>query len=292
METAFVKKDFEELNKLTLYGSLCDGAKAEIYWFNAIDRDDAAFGQTVMMHHHDFFEIHFILKGSIVYGFENKSVEVSQNTYVIIPAGVPHIIESYSQDTLKTSIAVRIDEQEPLFRALTKNGCSAFAINGQIASGIEFCGKRAKKGIPYVESIIKNRIFEILCDIAGEFEYENPPQRNESEYDKRLFKAKQFVNDNPGVFIAAKELARYCNISLKQLNRIFFRYENCSVLQYIHSLKMEQAKTMLEDSAATLGEISEVLGFSNVYYFSKFFSQRAGQSPSRYREKIKKERLR
>lgn len=288
MEVSFIKKDFEELNKSDLHGKLCEGV-AELFWFNAIDRDDAAFGQTVMMHHHDFFEIHFILGGRIVYGFEKDRAEVTCNTFVIIPAGVPHIIESYSQDMLKASIAVRIDEGEALFKALSQKGCRAFAINGQVALGIEFCVKSAKKRIPYAQSIIKNRIFEILCDIAGDFEAVSLPQNNVSEYDRRLFKAKQFVNDNPNVFINAEELAKYCNISLKQLNRIFEKYENCSVLEYIHSLKTEQTKKLLTESQATLSAISEALGFSSVYYFSRFFSKNTGVSPSEYRERINKE---
>ena len=284
MEKAFAKIDFEELNKLNLYGRLCEAADAELYWFNTIDRADAAFGQTMKTHHHDFFEIHFILGGRIVYVFGQERAEAEANSIVVIPAGVPHMIESFTTDMLKSSIAVRIDGSEAIFKGLRSKGCMALKMQDKLCRGIAFCTEIAGKQLPYKEILIKNRIFEILCDIAGEFDFEVQKSAVETDdRDVRLFKAKQFIKDNPNVFIGCEELARYCNISAKQLNRIFIKYESTPLLQYIHTEKLEQAKKMLTESEATVSDVSETLGFSSVYYFSRFFTKHIGMSPVEYR---------
>lgn len=285
MEKAFSKKDFEELNKLKLYGKLCDGVDTELYWFNTIDRADAAFGQTMKTHHHEFFEIHFILGGRIVYVFGQDRAEAVANSVVVIPAGVPHMIDSFTSDMLKSSVAVRINGGEAIFKGLCAKGCMALKLQDAICDGIAFCADTAGRQLPYKETLIKNRIFEILCDIAGEFDFTSQKISPEADArDLRLFKAKQFIKDNPNVFIGCEELARYCNISAKQLNRIFLKFENKPLLQYIHAEKIDQAKKMLTESDATVSDISETLGFSSVYYFSRFFTKHIGVSPAEYRK--------
>lgn len=292
MDRSFVKKDFDELKKLKLYGRLCESVDAELYWFNCIDREDAAFSQTLKKHHHDFFEIHFVLNGRMVYNFDSGTAVAEAPSVLIIPAGEGHTIESYSSDMLKVSVAVKIGENEPLYAGLFENGRRAMSVEGRTVDDIAFCAEMSGKSIPYRERLVKERIFAILCNIAGELSV--PSQRQTpfsiwDEPDMRLFKAKQFIKDNESIFPSCEELARYCNISVKQLNRIFLKYEEITLLKYIHSEKISQAKTMLSGEKLSLNEVSESLGFSSVYYFCKFFTSHTGISPGAFKkEKCKK----
>ena len=289
MERIFTKKDFEELNKLKLYGKLNSSSETELYWFNTIDRDDAAFGQTKMTHHHVFFEIHFILGGRIVYVFGKKRAVAQEGDMIIIPSGIPHAIESYTDDMLKSSIAVKIDENEALYKTLSRKGCLPIKLDKYTEDTIAFCADSAVKSLLFKENLIKNRIFELLCSIAGECEPTSIKSEENIEaahFDIRLFKAKQFLKDNPSVFIGCDELAKYCNLSSKQLNRIFLKYENITLLQYIHNEKIGQAKKLLTDGKNTVSQMSELLGFSSVYYFSRFFTKHVGISPAEYRKRL------
>ena len=285
MEKKFTKKDFEPLKRLRLYGRMCEGIDATLYWVSCMDSEDAVFSQTIKTHHHDFFEIHFVLSGNIVYSFNSVRQVVSSPAFLIIPDGVSHTIESYCPDMLKVSFAVKINEAEPLFEGLSEKGCRAISVDERFSGDIAYCTETAKSRMPYKETLIKNRIFELLCGIAGESD--SGTLKREvgvaQERDVRLFKAKQFIRDNPSVFVGCKELAQYCNISPKQLNRIFMKYEGMPLLKYIHTEKLEKSKELLL-KGGTLSEISDSLGFSSVYYFSKFFTDREGISPGVYRK--------
>lgn len=285
MDKKFTKKDFEPLKRLRLYGRMCEGVDATLYWVSCMDSEDAVFSQTIRTHHHDFFEIHFVLSGNIVYSFNNVRQVVSSPAFLIIPDGVSHTIESYSSDMLKLSVAVKISGDEPLSAALTEKGCVAVSVDRDTAEYVTFCIETAQKRSPYKETLIKNRTFELLCLIAGECDGGVAKQYNDgaTESDVRLFKAKQFIKDNPSVFVGCKELAQYCNISPKQLNRIFLKYEGIPLLKYIHSEKLERAKGELL-KGRTLSEISDSLGFSSVYYFSKFFTDREGITPGAFKK--------
>ncbi len=52
---------------------------------------------------------------------------------------------------------------------------------------------------------------------------------------------------------------------------------------YLLERKVSTAKQLLKNTAMSITEIAHQLGFGNCHYFSAFFSQRVGMSPSEYR---------
>jgi len=128
-------------------------------------------------------------------------------------------------------------------------------------------------------------VVEILYMLSGIRE----KKRSFSEDNKtdiRLLKAKQFIADNMHSFLGCEDVAGYCYISVKQLNRIFLKYENTTLLAYIHAEKIRFAEAYLKEDRLSLKEISDRLGFSSVYYFSAFFTRHTGVAPGEYRKKI------
>ena len=87
-------------------------------------------------------------------------------------------------------------------------------------------------------------------------------------------------------FLCCEDVAGYCYLSVKQLNRIFLKYERITLLTYIHREKLRAAETMLKEGERSVQEISEILGFSSVYYFSAFFTKHIGLTPRQYRKEV------
>ena len=56
-----------------------------------------------------------------------------------------------------------------------------------------------------------------------------------------------------------------------------------SIGAYIADKRLARAKELLADDALSVGEISELLGFGSQRYFSTFFKERTGMSPTAYR---------
>ena len=93
-----------------------------------------------------------------------------------------------------------------------------------------------------------------------------------------------FIADNPDRFFTCEEIASYCYLSVKQLNRLFLKYERTSLLSYIHNKKINDAKMLLQKGDLNSVDVSEKLGFSSVYYFNRFFSKHTGKTPGEYRK--------
>ena len=58
-------------------------------------------------------------------------------------------------------------------------------------------------------------------------------------------------------------------------------------LQYRDNLIVKKAKVLLKLEEITISEISEILGFTDVAYFSRFFKKHVGMSPSIFAKKDK-----
>ncbi len=286
----FDRRDFDSLKRLSPSGTVSDSLSFDLHWLNVMDASEALTNQTTQMHYHNFFELHFLLKGKMTYLIEDATCELDEGTCIVIAPGYLHGVESYSSDLLKFSMTFLVGTDDPLYTMIVaKSGhiCSA----DPFKDSIRFMCDIASSNISHAEYVIKNRAFEILCLMCGSLKNEKRhPSRNflSKDGDMRLFKAKRFIEDNAQLYLGCEDVASYVGISSKQLGRIFLRYEGISLRDYIHKKKAEEAKRMLEETDLPLAMISDGLGFSGVCYFNNFFVKHFGISPGKYRKNKEK----
>jgi AraC-like DNA-binding protein len=65
--------------------------------------------------------------------------------------------------------------------------------------------------------------------------------------------------------------------------RVFKVTYGITPYNYLLEHKMKTAKMLLKNTAMSISELAQYLGFANAHYFSNFFSKRAGISPKEYR---------
>ena len=113
----------------------------------------------------------------------------------------------------------------------------------------------------------------LLFGIMGQLGKGNGNSQHHTDCDDRVIKAKKYVEDNFDVFFTCQEVASYCKISEKQLGRLFVKYENMSLLEYIHIKKLEAIKKLLSDKEFSHKQISDTLGFSSPQYYGSFLKR-------------------
>jgi len=80
--------------------------------------------------------------------------------------------------------------------------------------------------------------------------------------------------------IDMKALAASNNVGYSYFRRMFKEYTGISPHQYHLDLKIMRAKELLISSNKSIKEICFELGFDSSHYFSRFFKQKVGVSPS------------
>lgn len=97
-----------------------------------------------------------------------------------------------------------------------------------------------------------------------------------------IFEAINFILENNDVTLC--EIADKYNISKEYFCRLFKNYTGCTMIKYVNSMKIQNAKKMLRETNKSIGEISELAGFQSHSYFSLQFRKFTGISPIEYRE--------
>ncbi len=103
-----------------------------------------------------------------------------------------------------------------------------------------------------------------------------------------LQSACDYMNENyadPTLKIA--HVAARCDMSPKYFRTVFRQMYNTSPSQYLIDRRLQTAVKLLTEGNLRVGEVAEIAGFSDVYYFSKLFKARFACSPGEYRKRQK-----
>lgn len=93
----------------------------------------------------------------------------------------------------------------------------------------------------------------------------------------------RYFNENYTKDINIDEYAKSLHVSTCWFNRRFKQVTKVTPLQYILSLRLSNAKMLLETQDYNVTETSYAVGFHNPLYFSKLFKKHIGMSPSEYK---------
>lgn len=100
----------------------------------------------------------------------------------------------------------------------------------------------------------------------------------------KLFTFKQLIEQTITQNIPIQRYATNLNISVYELNNMCKKTFQVSAKQYILNQKLIEAKRLLIYSELTVAEIAYHLGFEDNSYFTRFFKQKTGYTPTRFVE--------
>lgn len=75
----------------------------------------------------------------------------------------------------------------------------------------------------------------------------------------------------------------------KYLSTVFKKHVGVGIVEYLHSVRVQHACTMLHQGFSSVSDVAFRCGYSDAQYFSKVFKNRMGVSPRVYMEKVRVE---
>jgi transcriptional regulator GlxA family with amidase domain len=82
------------------------------------------------------------------------------------------------------------------------------------------------------------------------------------------------------------EMARLSGLPERSFTRRFQQATGMSPLEYVHTLRMEEAKQMLESGSAPIEAIAGEVGYEDAGFFSRLFKRRVNLTPAQYRKRF------
>lgn len=95
------------------------------------------------------------------------------------------------------------------------------------------------------------------------------------------------IRESPGRVPTIAALARQAGYSVDHFSRVFLKVMRARPQDYIIHAKIERARQLLSESDLTIGMVAEALGFRDIYFFSRQFRQKTGQTPTEFRRGLR-----
>ncbi|MBR6633079.1 MAG: helix-turn-helix transcriptional regulator [Clostridia bacterium] len=110
---------------------------------------------------------------------------------------------------------------------------------------------------------------------------------NVAHSDVKTQEVLHYIEENFRERISLDELCFLYGTNKTSLCNGFKDTYGSTIINYINRLKIKEAKRLLRDGKYNLTQISTMVGFSSIHYFSRIFKQYENQSPSAYIKSIK-----
>lgn len=107
-----------------------------------------------------------------------------------------------------------------------------------------------------------------------------------SESNDIIKKTCTYIEDHLSEDISISTLCDISNKNPKQLNRLYQKEFQLSVLEYIIKCRLKKARELLLFSNCSITTIATATGFNSLHYFSNLFKEKMGVSPQEYRKNI------
>jgi AraC family transcriptional regulator, arabinose operon regulatory protein len=95
------------------------------------------------------------------------------------------------------------------------------------------------------------------------------------------------IKKDPGHNYTIRELAKENSFSQDYFCRLFKKYVNITPHTFISDIRIDNAKQLLISSNHPVTRIAEILGYNDIYHFSKRFQEKTGMSPMAFRKSWK-----
>lgn len=104
-------------------------------------------------------------------------------------------------------------------------------------------------------------------------------ERSDEDMTKKII---NYLAGNVAGNISFEDVCRYSCIGRTNLKIMFKEQTGKSIMEYYRNLKIEEAKKMIREGLHNFTEISEILGYASVQYFSRHFKKSTDMTPSQY----------
>ncbi len=240
-----------------------------------VDKNEYAETTSVFNPNLNSYELIYKLCGNTILNFNSKQYNIEGGTIYILPKGNNN---NYSVERKIPGECIDIFFQcdKPLVnkvfvKKVTQNSKIETLFNKS------FSVWAAKNQGYYLQCI--SIIYQILYELQDQLYISKDKLA-------KIKPALKYIESNfTNAKISCNELSKLCNISYSYLKKLFLEQYKLSPQKYINKMRINYACDLLREGKYTTTQIAEMSGFSDVFYFCKFFKKSMGITPTQFKNK-------
>jgi AraC-like DNA-binding protein/mannose-6-phosphate isomerase-like protein (cupin superfamily) len=272
------------------------------------------------LHRHEYFEMLFVEKGSLINRFKGAEIQMKTGDVLIMKPYVLHVLEdvwrkqpgkAYCCSFLPQAVDSNIRSLEELksssspsgyffkpFMPLVAEGVSAIQIKlhprqcGVLAGLFEQLRKTTHEHTERGNALTRCRFLDLLEFLARHFErgrvrsqtVEGDLATPVSRYQAGMHKALNYIHDHFQEPLMLEAMAAMSGASRTYFCRFFKHETGMTFLDYLTGLRIERACVLLRDTTANALDVCCQVGFNNYTHFGRQFKKSTGMSPAEFRK--------
>ena len=250
-----------------------------------------AKGGGVPLHRHDDdYQIQLIYAGSAGVRVNDSKYFVKSGDIIFVKKGDTHEFRVVSDEVLKT---LEVKFSNPGAEELELIGSISELFSDQdnrIYTLFNIIVQEGYRKYPCYKKMSTTLMIESLIHMArlcmgedgGKYDIVTEKVRKGKSRSAMIQSVTDYIYRHLDTHFTLKEMADECGYNQDYIYRTISNELGMSCVQYINSIKFEEAKKMIQYTELSISEICWNLGFDSLQYFSRFFSQRAKMSPTEY----------
>lgn len=255
------------------------------------------------VHYHDFFEIIFIVKGTMKVVIERQEFFPQMSDIVLVPPKTEHgFFQNESDECFYYTILFNIelidnDEKSATYKKYLvpyKNKAElkeyfikkGTAFSAKIFPSVTYLIRHRHERYTTNELMIKSKLCELIFyfqEILVEDKIRDI-KNSEKLNVTRLKPVLNYIYQNFNRKISVREIADYAGYSESYFMTLFKKTTNLSVVDFINQIRIKRAGQLLCETDLRVSEISMQVDFGNFSYFIRCFKKEFGKSPSAFRK--------
>jgi len=248
-------------------------------------------------HFHGTFEIYYMMAGSRLFFIQDRTVAVNEGEVVVVSPNILHrttdaalpeherLIVNLHENIMAAANGSYREDLQPLFekeyviaRCPLQDRLVIEAIALQIAREI----REKRPGFEMYARTLTLQLLLVCCRHVRQLGAEEEPV-SPSPMHERISEVVRYINGHYAQDLSLPLLAERFFVSPYYLSRFFKEATGFSFVEYVNSVRIKEAKKLLEQSTLKVGLIARKVGFGSVTHFGRVFKSVTGHAPLFYR---------
>jgi AraC family transcriptional regulator of arabinose operon len=213
--------------------------------------------------------------------------EVTKNQLLVLPVSTPHVYGAGKKTPWTIhwfhAVGLNVPVYLELLGVTKENPVVSLGGDVQLLSLFEDVLEGLEHGFTLTHLIYAAHSFTHLMGLIlrhkDEFGY------GETSVRERITKSIDFMKGHLREPLKVATLSALANLSRSHYTASFQRVTGYAPLSYLNHLRMQRAVQLLNTTALPIKQISDLLGFSDQFYFSRAFKKMHNHSPSEHRRR-------
>ncbi len=133
---------------------------------------------------------------------------------------------------------------------------------------------------------LQSKSYQLLKELLSFLRENQTTENSRKNYFQALEKAKDILKLQYCTPPTIRQLSREVGLNEHKLKKCFKECYNCTIYQYVNSVRMKNSKEMLLSGNYNINEVADQIGYNNTSKFISAFKREFGITPGKFKSQV------